>query len=221
MRKMTGLIVALAAAFGMPGQAANAAPAELPGWMAGAWIAELPDGSWAEEYWTPARSGLMLGAGRSGTGDRIDGWEQTRIERTGEGLRFCALPKGQAGTCFTATKVGEGEVVFENPAHDFPTRVAYRRDGDGLSAEVSGPGGATPSAGVSGGRTRPPGRPQRAITLPAARRAIARRGQKPMVNPALAPVFPRPLKPLATPALTATSRLTRAATWTAPAKAPA
>jgi hypothetical protein len=31
--------------------------------------------------------------------------------------------------------------VFENPAHDFPTRVAYRRDGDRLVATVSGPGG--------------------------------------------------------------------------------
>ena len=171
--------------------------------MAGAWIAELPDGSWAEEYWTPARSGLMLGAGRSGKGDPIDGREQTRIERTGEGLRFCALPKGQAGTCFTSTKVGEGEVVFENPAHDFPTRVAYRRDGDGLSAEVSGPGGQ-PDAGISGGRTRPPGRPS-ARDHPSSRskgdRAIR---SEAMVNPARAPVFPRPLKPLATPALTAT-----------------
>ena len=33
-------------------------------------------------------------------------------------------------------------VVFENPAHDFPTRIAYRRHGKVLTATISGPGGA-------------------------------------------------------------------------------
>lgn len=138
-----GLVASVAALSGFPALADGATPTEkLPGWMAGAWIAELPDGKWVEEFWTPAKGGVMLGAGRSGQGDAIDWWEQTRIELVDGKLRFCALPKGQAGACFTAAKIGESEVAFENPANDFPVRVAYRREGNDLLAEISGPGGA-------------------------------------------------------------------------------
>ena len=139
------LIATFAGLIGLAGVVQAATPIEtLPGWMAGAWIAETPDGKWVEEFWTPARAGVMLGAGRSGKGDTVEWWEQTRIERADGKLRFCALPKGQAGACFAATKVDEFEVAFENPANDFPVRVTYRRDGDDLLAEISGPGGANP-----------------------------------------------------------------------------
>ena len=30
------------------------------------------------------------------------------------------------------------EAVFENPAHDFPQRVIYKRDGDKLNARIEG-----------------------------------------------------------------------------------
>ena len=86
----------------------------------------------------------MLGAGRSGKGDQLEWWEQTRIEKADGGIRFCALPKGQAGACFTATKVATDEIVFENAGHDFPTRVAYRKDGAELLAEISGRAGTSP-----------------------------------------------------------------------------
>lgn len=117
---------------------------QLPDWLAGTWIMQQPDGSWTEEWWTPPRGGIMLGAGRSGRGDNADWWEQTRIERAAGAVKFCALPKGQKGACFAATSISANQIVFENPSHDFPTRVAYRRDGDRLFAEVSGPGGANP-----------------------------------------------------------------------------
>jgi hypothetical protein len=116
----------------------------LPSWMTGFWRVQEENGNWAEEWWTTPRAGVMLGAGRSGKGDTLEWWEQTRIESVGGRLSFCALPKGQKGACFAATKVDQLEVVFENPAHDFPTKVAYRRVGNELLAEVSGPGGANP-----------------------------------------------------------------------------
>lgn len=138
--------LALVAALALsPIRAESATGADpLPGWMAGAWLAEQPDGQWVEEWWSPAKAGIMLGAGRSGKGGSVDWWEQTRIEQHEGKTRFCALPKGQNGACFPATKVTETEAVFENPAHDFPTRVAYRREGAELVAEISGPNGANP-----------------------------------------------------------------------------
>jgi hypothetical protein len=132
-------IVALFAA--LPATAAKT-EAGLPAWLAGGWATQSDNGGWSEEWWTPPRGGVMLGAGRSGKGDKIEWWEQTRIEQAAGKISFCALPKGQVGACFTATKVSADEIVFENPEHDFPTRVAYRRTGEGVTAEISGPNGA-------------------------------------------------------------------------------
>ena len=122
--------------------AVQAQDVAMPAWLAGGWSTQAADGSWVEEWWTGPRAGLMMGAGRSGKGPRLDWWEHTRIEQSGGKLRFCALPKGQTGACFAATKVAAGEIVFENPTHDFPNRVAYRRVGDELLAEISGKGSA-------------------------------------------------------------------------------
>jgi hypothetical protein len=38
------------------------------------------------------------------------------------------------------TSSGPGWAVFENPQHDFPKRVEYRRTDKGLWAQISGPG---------------------------------------------------------------------------------
>ena len=119
------------------------APApELPSWLAGSWIARQPSGEWSEEWWTTARAGLMLGGSRSGNGGELGFFEHMRIARTAHGMEFCAMPKGQAGGYFPATSVTAAEVVFENPAHDYPTRIAYRRVPGGIEAEISGPNGA-------------------------------------------------------------------------------
>lgn len=126
----------------MAAESPRAAATELPAWLAGAWIAREPSGVWSEEWWTTARAGLMLGGSRSGKGSELGFFEHMRIGRTASGLEFCALPKGQAGGCFPATSVTATEIVFENPAHDYPTRIAYRRIGGGIEAEISGPNGA-------------------------------------------------------------------------------
>lgn len=134
-----GILILCALAGATPGKADQpAAPPAFPGWLSGGWLSQSPEGKWTEEWWTPAKAGVMLGAGRSGTGDKLEWWEQTRIKVADGKLRFCALPKGQAGACFAATKVEANEIVFENPGHDFPNKVAYRREGSDLLAEISG-----------------------------------------------------------------------------------
>ena len=42
---------------------------------------------------------------------------------------------------FTATEVAENLLVVEQPEHDFPQKVVYRREGDALTATISGPAG--------------------------------------------------------------------------------
>jgi hypothetical protein len=37
-----------------------------------------------------------------------------------------------------SSTIEESTVIFENPAHDFPQRVGYKRDGDSLLAWIEG-----------------------------------------------------------------------------------
>jgi hypothetical protein len=109
----------------------------LPGWMTGAW-SETKGESWTEEYWTPPRGGLMIGAGRNGKGKALLGWEATRIEIDQMGkIVFVALPNGGPATSFALENSDAQSISFTNPAHDYPQRVRYWRDGEKLMAETS------------------------------------------------------------------------------------
>jgi hypothetical protein len=116
--------------------AEQAPPAAMPAWMAGCWERGGSE-SWTEECWTGARAGQMMGSSRSGKGEALQWYEHTRITAEAGVITFCALPKGQAGGCFKATKATESEIVFENDAHDYPQRIRYWRDGKDLAAEIS------------------------------------------------------------------------------------
>lgn len=53
---------------------------------------------------------------------------------------YIAQPGGKPPTAFKRTAGGETWARFENPDHDFPQRIEYRREGDRLHAEVAGRG---------------------------------------------------------------------------------
>jgi len=109
------------------------------GWIHGAWFEERPDGTRAEEYWTPVRGGMMIGAGITTKDGRVRFFEHLRIEETKEGkIVYVAMPNGRAPTVFPMTEMTAERVVFENPEHDFPTRISYWKDGEGLCAKVEG-----------------------------------------------------------------------------------
>lgn len=118
------------------GAACQDAP-EFPEWMTGAW--DRADGeSWADEYWTPPRAGIMIGASRSGEGEKLQFWEHMRIVREADGrLAFWAIASDQKPVRFAAVKKTAEQIVFENPAHDYPQRIRYWRDGKELKAQIS------------------------------------------------------------------------------------
>src|SRR5687768_6113895 len=94
-------------------------------WLSGAWVERKADGGWTEEYWTPVRGGMMIGAGLNGTGESLRNFEQMRIETAKDGaVAFVAMPGGERAVRFPLVKQTAGEVVFENAAHDFPQRVS-------------------------------------------------------------------------------------------------
>jgi hypothetical protein len=115
-------------------------PATSLGWLSGYWVESRPDGVWAEEYWTRPRMDVMLGTGLSGKGLEVEGFEFMRIQ----GETFWGSPQGRAPVAFRLVERGPKSVAFENPEHDYPTRISYRRKGRLLIATISGPAGTNP-----------------------------------------------------------------------------
>ena len=114
------------------------------GWMAGSWASDSGS-AWTEEHWMAPRGGVMLGTNRSGKGSAATGFEFMRIAQGADGtVSFWASPSGAPASAFPLTSLKPGEAVFENPAHDYPTRIVYRREGNRLIGAISGPGGKNP-----------------------------------------------------------------------------
>jgi hypothetical protein len=96
-----------------------------------------------EEYWTRPAGGSMLGMSRTlrrnPGGDSTIAWEFIRLYPRGIDLVYAAQPHNQPSAEFVSEKVSGDEVVFANPAHDYPQRIIYRRvRNDSLRARVEG-----------------------------------------------------------------------------------
>lgn len=71
--------------------------------------------------------------------DRVTSFEYFRIVFKDGRAVYIAQPGGAPPTEFVASSLTETDFVFENPAHDFPKRVSYRRvDANSLTAWVDG-----------------------------------------------------------------------------------
>jgi hypothetical protein len=93
------------------------------------------------EMWMPPAGGTMMGASRTTMGAATREYEQLRLHTAGDTLVYTALPSGQRQADFRSTSISPDALVFENPEHDFPRKITYRRVGaDSLVARVEGPG---------------------------------------------------------------------------------
>jgi hypothetical protein len=118
------------------------ADASLPAWMAGRWCG-VQGGQRIEEVWLAPDGGLMLGMGRTvfASGQRPAQFEFLRVELRDGVPTYLAHPQGAPAVAFKLTQSGEQSVRFENPVHDFPQRIEYRRNGRSMRAEIAGPRG--------------------------------------------------------------------------------
>lgn len=109
----------------------------FPAWMSGSW--EKTDGEkWADEFWTLPRGDIMIGASRSGEGNKLGFWEHMRIVREPDGrLAFWALTGNQPAVRFLAIETTSTEIIFVNAEHDYPQRIRYWIEGSELHAEIS------------------------------------------------------------------------------------
>src|SRR4029450_8179304 len=83
--------------------------------------------------------GAGIGGRRTTTGEKTTEWEFLIIRQGPRGLDYVAKPSGQPESTFTAARALANEVGFENPHHEFPQRISYKRDGDSLTAAIEGP----------------------------------------------------------------------------------
>lgn len=106
-------------------------------WLTGCWTMTRGDAV-IEEQWLKPLGGTLMGISRTAKGGRIVEHEFLQIREVNGKLAYVAKPSGQAEATFAIKTISDGEVVFENPAHDFPQRILYRRTPDGVTARVEG-----------------------------------------------------------------------------------
>jgi hypothetical protein len=115
-------------------------------WISGDWQTAPGGKAQIEEHWMAPAGGSMIGMGRTIASGKTVEFEYLRIEQRAEEIYYVASPKGRCpGTDFKLTRLSPQEAIFENPEHDFPKRIIYRKNLDGsLTASIDG-GPATKS----------------------------------------------------------------------------
>jgi hypothetical protein len=107
-------------------------------WLAGSWAGETA-GIRMEEHWTAPDGNSMVGLHRDVGKGRTMLFEFLRIEQRGDQITYLSMPNGRApATPFPLKELSGTRVVFENPAHDFPQRIIYWKDGNDLRARIEG-----------------------------------------------------------------------------------
>lgn len=118
--------------------APSTSPIDSLRFLTGCWERRTPRGT-VEERWSTPKGGMMQGMGRTFRGDSLVEYEFVLIRETAGRVVYEAHPSGQAPNTFPAKTVTDSLVEFEDPAHDYPQRVGYRKAGaDSLIAWIDG-----------------------------------------------------------------------------------
>jgi hypothetical protein len=133
--RLLGLLVVVSTLAAADGSS----PARDFGWLSGHWCSQHGE-QLIEEFWLPVEGDIALGVGRTIKAGKTRDFEFMRIESRDGAIYLTSVLEGQAPTSFRLTASGTDWARFENPQHDFPQRIEYRRTSSGLHAEIAGPG---------------------------------------------------------------------------------
>jgi len=113
----------------------------LPGWLEGEWETGKSDG-FTGETWTTENDTLMSGKGLTQTHGVVMVTEEIAIFISQDEMFYRArVPDQNEGKAilFKATYSDHDHLVFENPDHDFPTRIVYKlKSNNSLEINISG-----------------------------------------------------------------------------------
>ena len=115
---------------------------EKASWFLGSWGNTLPDGA-LTEHWKKANDSLYLGESYFVTtkGDTVFAETVELTETAGKMAYTVTVPDQNDAkpVRFEMTSITDKQVVFENPAHDYPNKIVYNKTAeDSLAAEISG-----------------------------------------------------------------------------------
>ena len=131
---MTRFAVTLAAA---AAAIATPAAAEPFDWLTGRWCTADPGPTRTCEAWGGWWNGRIAGKGWTLRSDRVVEAEATLIRLEAGNAVYEATPAGAGTTRFVEAARGRRAIAFANPAHDYPQRIRYWREGADLLAEIS------------------------------------------------------------------------------------
>lgn len=105
--------------------------------LVGCWQGELGGGVVVRENHSTPFGGQMLGMSQTVAGGKTIAFEYLRITEDPDGkVSYRPSPGGQGTVTFQLVKATATEAVFENPAHDFPQRIAYELKEGQLVARI-------------------------------------------------------------------------------------
>jgi hypothetical protein len=111
-------------------------------WLQGTWQGRI-GGRDFEAHYTGAEGAQILSASKYTENGEPAGFEFERFEQRGDTLVLTPFPEGKSSVSFPLVEYDgrNRRAVFENLAHDFPTRISYQRlASTRLTILVSGPG---------------------------------------------------------------------------------
>jgi len=130
------MVILLASSYSNAGQKTSVDKLDF---ISGCWV--LDDGKErTEESWMKPNGQSMIGMSRTVTGGKTVFVEYVQIKEVNGQLAYVvSLGMGAKPVAFKMIKSTDNEVVFENPEHDFPQRIIYRRESaDALFARIEG-----------------------------------------------------------------------------------
>lgn len=111
-------------------------------WLIGEWNrTNVKQGRTGIEKWVTSSEFELQGWGISLKGTDTTFIEKTKLVIKDNDIYYVAdVPENKEPVYFKLTNITDNAFACENPAHDFPKKITYLRDGNILKATISGNG---------------------------------------------------------------------------------
>lgn len=147
--KKVMLILVMALTFASCGKSKVVSKIVVADWLLGNWENKSDDGDLLEN-WKKVNDSLYEGESYFIKGKDTLHFEKIQMKQKGEALFYIATIKGQNNdkpVTFIHNDTIEKQLVFENPKHDFPQKIAYSKiTKDSIIIQISGTQQGKPSS---------------------------------------------------------------------------